>query len=115
MLKVPHDITVLSLNHAKGAELKYWIDGANREAGTWVLTKSGKIELLHQKLADHYGLDLLSPLSTNAKAGPPTYDIEIQKRQWSHLRELGEAWKEAPDSFQLCKKQGEYCKPHGAH
>jgi hypothetical protein len=29
MVNVPHDITILSLNHAKGAELKYWIDGAN--------------------------------------------------------------------------------------
>jgi hypothetical protein len=108
MTNIPGDITVLSLTHAKGAELKYWINGANRAAGKQVLTKSGRVEELHQKLADHYGLDLSSPPSASAPVGPPTRDMEIQRRQWNHLRELGEAWKEGPDSFQLCEKQGEY-------
>jgi hypothetical protein len=73
-----------------------------------VLTKSSRVEELHQRLADHYRLDLSSPPSASAPVGLPTHDMEIQRRQWTHLEELGEVWKEALDSFQLCKKQGEY-------
>jgi hypothetical protein len=103
----PTDLTTLTLSRAKGAELKYWIDGANREAGRRVLTKSGKVDELRQKLAAYYGLDLSSPPSDPVQAGPPSCDAEIQKRQWNHLRELGEEWKRAPNSFQLCERQGE--------
>jgi hypothetical protein len=71
MPKVPGNITVLTLTHAKGAELKYWIDGANREAGKRALTKSGRVEELRQRLAEHYGLNLSSPPSTLVQAGPP--------------------------------------------
>lgn len=106
----PSDLTVLTLTHAKGAELKYWIDSVNREAGKRVLTKAGRVDELRQKLAVHYGLDLSSLPSNPVQAGPPSCDVEIQKRQWGHLRELGEAWKRAPDSFQLCERQGE-CSP----
>jgi hypothetical protein len=109
MPNTPTDLTTLTLSHAKGAELKYWIDGANREAGRRVLTKAGKVDELRQKLAVYYGLDLSSLPSDPVQAGPPSCDVEIQKRQWKHLRELGEEWKRAPESFQLCdsERQGE--------
>jgi hypothetical protein len=106
MPTTPSDLTVLTLTHAKGAELKYWIDGMNCEAGKRVLTKAGRVDKLCRKLADYYGLDLSSLPSDAVQAGPPSRDVEIQKRQWGHLRELGEAWKQAPDSFQLCERQG---------
>ena len=106
MPNTPRDLTVLTLTHATGAQLKYWIDGANREAGKRQLTKVGRVDELRQKLASHYDLDLSTPPSALAPAGPATRDVDIQKRQWSHLRQLGEAWKEAPDSFRLCEGQG---------
>lgn len=105
MPDTPRGLTVLTLTHATGAQLKYWIDGANREAGKRVLTKAGRVDELRQKLAGHYGLDLSTLPHNPVQAGPPTRDVEIQKRQWDHLRELGEAWKWAPDSFQLCERQ----------
>ena len=104
----PTDLTALTLSRAKGAELKYWIDGVNREAGRRVLTKAGKVDELRQKLAVYYCLDLSSLPSDPVQAGPPSCDVEIQKRQWKHLRELGEEWKRAPDLFQLCERQGEH-------
>lgn len=50
----PTDLTALTLSRAKGVELKYWIDGVNREAGRQVLTKAGKVDELRQKLAVYY-------------------------------------------------------------
>lgn len=106
MPNTPRDLTVLTLTHATGAQLKYWIDGVNREAGKRILTKAGRVDECRQKLASHYSLDLSTLPSAPAPAGPTTRDVDIQKRQWSHLRQLGEAWKEAPDSFHLCERQG---------
>jgi len=81
----------------------------NREAGKWVLTKAGRVDEIRRKLADYYSLDLSSlSSSVPVQAGPPTRDMEIQNRQWEHLRELGEEWKLAPDSFWLCGRQGAY-------
>ena len=71
-----------------------------------MLSKAGRVDELRQKLAGHYGLDLSSLPAAPVPAGPPTRDVEIQRRQWDHLRQLGEAWKEAPESFRLCERQG---------
>ena len=106
MPNTPRDLTVLTLTYATGAQLKYCIDGTNREAGKQVLTKVGRVNKLRQKLTGHYGLNLSSFPAAPVPAGPPARDVEIQRRQWDHLRALGEAWKEAPDSFRLCNKQG---------
>ena len=81
----PQDLTVLTLTHTTGAQLKYWIDGANREAGKRVLTKAGRVDKLCQRLAGYYGLDLSSLPAVPVPAGPPACDVEIQRRQWDHL------------------------------
>ena len=47
MPKTPSNLTVPSLTHVKGAELRYWIDGMSCEAGKQVLTKAGRVDELH--------------------------------------------------------------------
>jgi len=116
---LPADVTTLTLAHAKGEQLKFWIDGANREAGTRVLTKGGRVQELRERLAVYYGLDLSAPLPSNAPpAGPSTREMDIHKRQWAHLRNLGAQWESSPETFALCRSTsnaaGESQTAHGA-
>ncbi|KAF8060115.1 hypothetical protein FPV67DRAFT_1512705 [Lyophyllum atratum] len=101
----PTDLNITSLSRAKGDQLKFWIDEANRIAGKRVLTKGGKVDDLRRK-AEYYNLDLSSPPAVPIPAGPPTRDLETQKRQWAHLRGLGNEWSQSRESFQLCKDHG---------
>jgi hypothetical protein len=106
MPKVPGNITVLTFTHAKGAELKYWIDGANREAGKRALTKrqgGGASSAARRTLRPQPVITSLHP-----RASRTTCDVEIQKGQWGHPRE---AWKDDPKSFRLCQKSGEWGQP----
>ena len=98
MPNTPQDLTILTLTHTTGAQLKYWINSVNWEVGKQVLNKTGRVDDLRQKLAGHYGLDLSQLPAVPVPARPSTHDAEIQRRQWDHLRQLGEAWKEAPAS-----------------
>ncbi|KAH7904815.1 hypothetical protein BJ138DRAFT_1018596 [Hygrophoropsis aurantiaca] len=97
MPSAPPDVNVDSVLAAKGAQLRHWIDEANKNAGKKELTKSGKIDDLRIKLATYYGLNLFGHPSSAAVlpvAGPPTHDQNIQERQWEWARELGKEWED---------------------
>jgi len=98
MVTVPADINVLALMSAKGEQLRYWIEGANDIAGRCVLIKTGKVDVLRQRLASYYGLDLSALPETAAEVGPLPLDEHIQRRQWDHLRDLGDKWANAAAS-----------------
>jgi hypothetical protein len=95
MVTVPPEISVSALMRAKGDELKFWISEANKIAGRRVLTKTGTVDTLRQRLASHYGLDLSALPETATTIGPLPLDEDIQRRQWDHLRKLGDEWSRA--------------------
>lgn len=105
----PADLTVLSLTHATAKQLRFWIDGANREAGSGkrVMTKQGRVQALREKLAEYYRIDLSKLPPKPMPPGPSPIDAGIQQRQWDGLIQLGEEWAEAGESFRLCEPQGE--------
>ena len=81
----PDHISVQALNAAKGVQLKFWIDEANGAANGKVLTKVGTVQDLRTKLAEYYALDLACP--PKKSAGPITRGKEVQKWQFSYLRQ----------------------------
>lgn len=91
------EVTAASLNRAKVAELRYWIDKVNegQPKKKKVLTKVGGKDVLRKRLADHYGLDLSEIPPAASKKGPVTIDKHIQEQQWDHLLGLHEEWKQA--------------------
>ena len=98
-------ITALSLTGAKGNELMFWIELTNKTAGKRVLSKTGKVKELRQRLAAHYRLDLTSNPETVSACGPLPLDEHIQRHQWDHLRSLGDEWMKATSAgkpFTLC-------------
>jgi hypothetical protein len=101
MATAPSDLTVLALNNASGDQLKFWVQGVNDAAGKKVLNKLGRVEDLKARLATYYGLDRSCP----AMAGPLPLDKHIQKKQWDHLRDLGDEWARTASTgheFKLC-------------
>ena len=100
MVTVPADINILALASAKGEQLRYWIGEANKIAGQRMLIKTGNVDVLRQRLASYYGLDLSALPETAAKVGPLPLDEHIQQRQWDHLRNLGDKWANAAASGQ---------------
>lgn len=91
----PADLTVSALISAKGAQLKFWTDGANkvaRAARQPVIAKKQKVDALRASLAGHYGLDL-SIIPTVAVEGPAPIGQVIRSAQWGGLRDLGKEWK----------------------
>jgi len=114
MVTVPPEISVLALTRAKGDQLKHWVSEANKAAGRRVLVKTGRVDILRQQLASYYGLDLSALPETAAKVGPLPLDEHIQRRQWDHLRDLGEKWAKAVDAGQpfLLSKNAGMCPIH---
>jgi len=54
----PADLTVVSLTHAHAAQLKFWIDGVNRQGGgsrgkRGAMTKQGRAQELREHLAGY--------------------------------------------------------------
>lgn len=102
----PPDIDAASLSSATGAQLKFWVDQANVAAGRKVLTKSGKVNDLRQRLAAHHHLNLTAAPSAVAAAAPsPLSTLDIQNRQWNALCDLGDEWDEYTRTnkpFRLC-------------
>jgi hypothetical protein len=95
----PADITALTLSGAKGDVLRFWIARANDSAtidksARKPLTKMGKVDELKRKLAAYYNIDLAVIPAVPDIVGPLPVDEDIQKRQWSHLRELGQVWRQ---------------------
>jgi hypothetical protein len=97
------DVTVKAILSAKGDQLRHRIANANNEAREQggremnILAGRGKIADLQTRLAGFYGLDLCSvhvpePDAAIKKAPPNTVNIEIQKKQWAHLQDLGQEW-----------------------
>ncbi|KAF7980825.1 hypothetical protein HWV62_36450 [Athelia sp. TMB] len=90
----PADITADTLNSATGKLLKFWIGRANDALGknsAGRLVKSGKVEELRERLAEHYGVDRKAP-KQEPVAGAATVDDSIRSRQWDDFRLLGEEW-----------------------
>ncbi|KAJ6628167.1 hypothetical protein B0H10DRAFT_2277375 [Mycena sp. CBHHK59/15] len=93
MPSCPADLDVTSLTSASGSQLNFWIDAANQAAGKKLLVKTGKVNDRRDRLAGYYGLDL-SALPVSTIIGLVSRDVTINKRQWAHLRALGDEWKE---------------------
>jgi len=111
MATEPLKISVLALTNAKGDELQFWINRVNQDAGKRVISKTGKVDVLRQRLALHYSLDLTSLSESVPVHGPLPLDEHIQLRQWDHLRQLGDEWAEetaAGKEFLLCPPSGEF-------
>jgi hypothetical protein len=115
----PEDVTVKAILGAKGDQLRHWIANANNNAQEQgghkknILASRGKVDDLRTRLAGFYGLDLCSVQDQDIEKAPPdTVNIEIQKKQWAHLRDLGQEWDRSVSSgepFLLCeRKSGEF-------
>ena len=107
MATAPPDLTASALNGATSDQLRFWIQQANNGAGKKVLNKTGKVEELRSRLADHYNLDRSHSGQHSAPvAGPPSLNQDIQNRQErAHLRDLGVEWEQASRAgrvFKLC-------------
>ncbi|KAF7965123.1 hypothetical protein HWV62_45547 [Athelia sp. TMB] len=91
----PADISAEALNLANSKQLKFWISRANENLGNdrsaKKMVKSGKVEDLKARLAEHYGINRAA-VKLEAVAGPPIVDADIQKRQWADFRELWAEW-----------------------
>ncbi|EKM48079.1 uncharacterized protein PHACADRAFT_109426 [Phanerochaete carnosa HHB-10118-sp] len=112
----PSHITAQSLKSAKGEVLKSWIIAANEAAGVTnyksktYLSRTGTINELRAKLAEHYNIDLDVPPpdaaqpSSDLTEGPESaVNQKVRDRQWEHLIELAERWRIEGDSFRLIK------------
>ncbi|KAF8350945.1 hypothetical protein F5887DRAFT_875801 [Amanita rubescens] len=108
---VPPGVTATAVTRAKGAELQHWINQANQERGR----KTGRVDELRKRLAEHYGLKLeLKPAEEAPRRGAPLtpassglakpgIDANIQHHQWEHLVALGDEWEAAGGLFHLCQ------------
>jgi hypothetical protein len=113
----PDDLTEKAILDAKGDELRFWIDRANSEARAHggykrnPLAKAGKVGELRKRLADFYGLELCAAApkpDTAAAVKKAPLDVEIQRMQWAHIRDLGKEWEKSVSSgvpFQLCIRE----------
>lgn len=97
----PVDLNGTSLTAAKGTQLDFWIDAANKAADDAgkkkVLAKTGRVDERRQRLADYYNIDL-SSLPAPEPIGPATVDRAINKMQWAHLLTLGNEWKQKEEA-----------------
>jgi hypothetical protein len=96
MVAVPSDVTISLLLGAKTKDLHFWIKQANTAAGRRVLTLQGTVDVLRGKTGIVLGLDLTTTTS-NLKPEPfvvglVSMDLELQRKQWAYLRELGREW-----------------------
>ncbi|GJE89367.1 hypothetical protein PsYK624_054660 [Phanerochaete sordida] len=97
--------TARELVDASKAQLECWIKEINSAAGKKVMNTSAQTkDVLHERLATHLGLDT-SPAAVKQEieakqhaavaAGPLTLEREIQRRQWAHVRSMGDKWRAA--------------------
>ncbi|KAJ7066767.1 hypothetical protein B0H15DRAFT_794362 [Mycena belliarum] len=103
----PAGLDIVSLTGASGSQLDFWIDAVNKNAGKKILTKTGKVDIRRDRLAGYYGLDL-SVIPAAPTIGPIPHDVDINKRQWAHLRLLGAEWAEKDSAnipFRLVKDE----------
>ncbi|TFY74553.1 hypothetical protein EWM64_g9460 [Hericium alpestre] len=91
MVTVPSELNAGMLLRATNDQLRYWIEEANHEAERKALTMGMKKK--KSKLAAYYGFDLSADV-VPLPVGPLTIDTDIQLRQWTHLRSLGQEWRE---------------------
>ncbi|KAJ7020084.1 hypothetical protein C8F04DRAFT_1242222 [Mycena alexandri] len=96
MASSPTEINAVNLGKATGELLKFWIDEANENITqkSQRLTKTGKVAELRRKLAVYHNIDLSATPTLSEAVGALTIDESIQKRQWAHLRALGEEWRQ---------------------
>ncbi|THH15770.1 hypothetical protein EUX98_g9414 [Antrodiella citrinella] len=107
--------SALSLLHAKGDVLRFWIDKANESEldkpkadRRDKLKRRGKVDDLRKRLALHFGYDLTAARSEleesikrrpqAADAGPAEFrggTLEVRRRQWQYLRVLAKEWDDA--------------------
>lgn len=84
-------------------QLEYWIKEINKVAGKKLLNVSAKNkEELRTRLAQHLDLDISDAAVKREidavhlpATGPPTQGHEIQRRQWAHMRNIGQRWRQA--------------------
>jgi hypothetical protein len=98
-------INTLTLTHARGNQLKYWIVQVNWIVSEHVLSKTGRVDELRRRLAMYDGLDLSTLPRAIVKASPLALDEDIQQQQWGYLQDLGNEWAEmtaAGQQFRLC-------------
>lgn len=96
----PDGLTVPAVIAAKGDQLRYWIDAANKvakAAGQPVIKKKQLVDTLRNCLAAHYGLDL-SVIHVDVVIGPAPVNRAIINAQWGHLRSMAGAWSTAAES-----------------
>lgn len=75
--------------------MRHWIDAINQNTGKKLITLSGKVDELQERVARHYGLNLTQAIEPASPAsGPRPINEEIQCRQWAHLRDLADKWRE---------------------
>ncbi|KAG1858357.1 hypothetical protein DFJ58DRAFT_781829 [Suillus subalutaceus] len=111
--ELPDGLTAASLKVARGSEIAFWISQANAAAGKRVMTKNGRVNDQRQRLAKHYGLDLVDGAGTSpVSVAPKTREEDIKERQFNWLRELGDEWSRTAaegKEFVLCDRSSELC------
>ncbi|EED78054.1 predicted protein [Postia placenta Mad-698-R] len=91
----PSAPSVVDLTSAKRVQLRHWIDAINQNAGKKLIVLLGKVDELREHVARHYGLNLTQAIEPVSPAsGPRPINEEIQRRQWAHLRDLADEWRE---------------------
>ncbi|KAJ8496913.1 hypothetical protein ONZ45_g12253 [Pleurotus djamor] len=103
----PSDVTANSINDAKTAQLKKWIEDVNANEGKHVLNKSGKLAELRDRLARYYGLDLTAQPTPPEPTHTPSGNEAIRDHQWDGLVSMGEEWETAVKNgseFQLTRE-----------
>ncbi|EED82445.1 predicted protein [Postia placenta Mad-698-R] len=94
-MSAPSAPSVIDLTSAKHVQLQHWIDAINQNTGKKLIALSGKVDKLWECMARHYGLNLAQAIEPASPASSPhPINEEIQCRQWAHLRDLADEWRE---------------------